>query len=135
MAETIVSNTEMSTTNDFAVGPNNDYVYWADDGFNQIRRKSADGTGSVETLVNTGISTTLPHRGGLFSYVYWADNGNDTIKRAARPSGRDGVTTIADSSDGREQRRRPGGGRQLSSTGRTTAMTPYARCRHSAPTR
>ena len=98
VAETVVSNSEMSTTNDFALDPGGDYVYWADDGYNQIRRKSADGTGSVETLVNTGISN--PYRIAVDnSYVYWADTGNDTIKRA-QTFGSHTVTTIADSSDG-----------------------------------
>ena len=98
VAETVVSNTELSTTNDFALDPGGDYVYWADDGHNQIRRKSADGTGSVETLVNTGISS--PYRIAVdYSYVYWADTGNDTIKRA-QTFGAHTVTTIADSSDG-----------------------------------
>ena len=98
VAETVVSNTELSTTNDFALDPGGDYVYWADDGHNQIRRKSADGTGSVETLVNTGISN--PYRIAVdYSYVYWADTGNDTIKRA-QTFGSHTVTTIADSSDG-----------------------------------
>ena len=98
VAETVVSNTELSTTNDFALDPGGDYVYWADDGHNQIRRKSADGTGSVETLVNAGISS--PYRIAVDnSYVYWADTGNDTIKRA-QTSGSHTVATIADSSDG-----------------------------------
>ncbi len=98
VAETVVSNTELSATNDFALDPGGDYVYWADDGHNQIRRKSADGTGSVETLVNTGISS--PYRIAVdYSYVYWADTGNDTIKRA-QTFGSHTVTTIADSSDG-----------------------------------
>ena len=98
VAETVVSNTELSTTHDFALDPGGNYVYWADDGHNQIRRKSADGTGSVETLVNTGISS--PYRIAVdYSYVYWADIGNDTIKRA-QTFGSHTVTTIADSSDG-----------------------------------
>ena len=98
VAETVVSSSELSTTNDFALDPGGNYVYWADDGHNQIRRKSADGTGSVETLVNTGISS--PYRIAVdYSYVYWADTGNDTIKRA-QTFGSHTVTTIADSSDG-----------------------------------
>ena len=98
VAETVVSNTELSTTNDFALDPGGDYVYWADDGHNQIRRKSADGTGSVETLVSAGISS--PYRIAVdYSYVYWADTGNDTIKRA-QTFGAHTVATIADSSDG-----------------------------------
>ena len=98
VAETVVSNTELSTTNDFALDPGGNYVYWADDGHNQIRRKSADGTGSMETLVNTGISS--PYRIAVdYSYVYWADTGNDTIKRA-QTFGSHTVTTLADSSDG-----------------------------------
>ena len=97
-AETIVSNTEMSTTNDFALDPNGEYVYWADDGHNQIRRKSADGTGSVENLVTTGIVTPFRIAVG-HSYVYWADTGNDTIKRADVFSPFT-VTTLADSTDG-----------------------------------
>ena len=98
VAETVVSNSEMSTTNDFALDPGGDYVYWVDDGHNQIRRKSADGTGSMETLVSAGISS--PYRIAVDnSYVYWADTGNDTIKRA-QTFGSHTVTTIADSSDG-----------------------------------
>ena len=98
VAETVVSNSELSTTNDFALDPGGNYVYWVDDGHNQIRRKSADGTGSVETLVDTGISS--PYRIAVDnSYVYWADTGNDTIKRA-QTFGSHTVTTLADSSDG-----------------------------------
>ena len=98
VAETVVSSSELSTTNDFALDPGGNYVYWADDGHNQIRRKSADGTGSMETLVNTGISS--PYRIAVdYSYVYWADTGNDTIKRA-QTFGSHTVATLADSSDG-----------------------------------
>ena len=98
VAQTVVSNSELSTTNDFALDPGGDYVYCVDDGYNQIRRKSADGTGSVETLVSAGISN--PYRIAVdYSYVYWADTGNDTIKRA-QTFGSHTVATIADSSDG-----------------------------------
>ena len=98
VAQTVVSSSEMSNTNDFVLDPGGNYVYWVDDGYNQIRRKSADGTGSVETLVNTGISS--PYRIAVDnSHVYWADTGNDTIQRA-QAFGSHTVTTIADSSDG-----------------------------------
>ena len=98
VAETVVDNTEMSTTQDFALDPNGEYVYWVDDGHNQIRRKSADGTGAVENLVTTGLSQ--PNRILVdSSYVYWADNGNDTIKKA-ETFGSFTVTTLADSTDG-----------------------------------
>ena len=98
VAETVVSSSELSTTNDFALDPGGNYVYWADDGHNQIRRKSADGTGSVETLVSAGISS--PYRIAVDnSYVYWADNGAQSIKRA-QTFGAHTVATIADSSDG-----------------------------------
>ena len=100
VAETIVSNTEMSTTQDFALDPSGSYVYWADDGNNRISRKSADGTGSVENLVDTGITT--PNRIEVDnSYVYWSDTGNDTIKRASTTSPF-AVTQLADSTDGVE---------------------------------
>ena len=95
VAETVVSNTEMSTTHDFAV--DGGYVYWGDDGNNEIRRKADDGTGSVETLASVGISSPY-HIAVYGSYVYWADTGNDTIKEVATTGGT--VTTIADSSDG-----------------------------------
>ena len=98
IAETVVSNLEMSTTWDFALDPDGEYVYWVDNGHNRIRRKSAEGTGSLETLVSSGIAT--PSRIAVDdSYVYWADDTNDTIKKA-ETSGSHTVTTIANSSDG-----------------------------------
>ena len=98
IAETVVSNSEMSTTYDFALDPDGDYVYWVDHGYHQIRRKSADGTGSMETLVSSGL--TFPYRIAVDdSYVYWADLTGDTIKKA-ETSGSHTVTTIANSSDG-----------------------------------
>ena len=98
ISENVVSTSEMGLTNDFAVAPDGDYVYWADNGVNKIQRKSADGTGSVETLVSTGISG--PYLIALDdSYVYWSDNTLDTIKKA-ETSGSHTVTAIANSSDG-----------------------------------
>ena len=98
ISETVVTTSEMGATTDFALDPDGDYVYWADDGANKIQRKSADGTGSVETLVSSGA--TNPSLIAVdASYVYWADNTADTIKKA-ETSGSHTVTTIADSSDG-----------------------------------
>ena len=98
-------------------------------------RKSADGTGSVETLVSAGIVT--PNRIAVDgnSYVYWADTGNDTIKRVPQTYGSFTVATLADSSRRGEQRLPPSTWTGATYIGRTTATTRSGSvATHSGPT-
>ena len=102
VARTVASSSYVSTTaRDLAVDDDNEYVYWADDGSDVIRRRLADGTGSVETLVNSGLSQ--PYGIALDDeYVYWIDYGNNTIKRVQQ-DGTGTVETLADAADGVSQ--------------------------------
>ena len=103
LTQTVVSgHTDLGySARDLAVDDNNEYVYWADDFSNVIRRKLADGAGAVETLVNSGISS--PYGIALDSqYVYWVDYGLNTLKRV-RQDGTGTVETLADAADGLHQ--------------------------------
>lgn len=58
-------------------------VYWADGQNDVIQRVNLDGTGAVESLVNSGLSNPV----GLVLDVdagrmYWSDSGNSSIKSA-----------------------------------------------------
>ena len=98
MVETVVTYSEFYKGYYFALDPDGDYVYWLDGTADKVRRKLADGSGSVEDLVSSGISS--PSRIVVDdSYVYWSDNTLNTIKKA-ETSGSHTVTTIANSSDG-----------------------------------
>ena len=99
MVQTVVSATDLGVyARDLAVDDNNEYVYWADDYQNRIRRRLADGTGAAETLVNSGITT--PYGIALDGqYVFWADYSLHTIKRVLQ-DGTGTVETLADSGDG-----------------------------------
>jgi len=97
IVETVVTSSETSVPKDVIVEPDGSYVYWTDDGFNQVRRKKADGSGDHEVIA-TGLSTPLSIEADG-THVYWADDGTNRLQRVAH-DGSGGVQTLADSSDG-----------------------------------
>ena len=88
---THTTDTPVSTPLAVAGSHDGRYVYWADSGYSSVRRVSADGTGSFETVASSGInSPTDIVVSADDANVYWTESGS--VKGAAAAAGTDSDT-------------------------------------------
>jgi hypothetical protein len=55
------------------------YVYWSDDGANQVGRAKRNGSGKVALITGAATPTWIAVGGG---HIYWGNSDTNTIGRA-----------------------------------------------------